>query len=160
MYTSSSKGFHFSNDYGTILQYNVRVNLSLKWDPPRAVRAKNKPQQLTCFNLYTTKTSFDPLCAIKMRDIAGGGICPREKPPRATLRPLGRRHLEEMGPQRNRSAKKQVRKETIFVVVDVSRRGSLSKQGYPTLNAPMSCHDDDGEDGGDMEQIKTSAGEI
>ena len=27
-------GSHFSNNFGTFLQYNVRAKLSLKWDPP------------------------------------------------------------------------------------------------------------------------------
>ena len=49
---------------------------------------------------------------------------PRERPTRVTLRPLGKRHLEEMGPQRNRSAKKRVREETIFVVVNASQRAN------------------------------------
>ena len=96
---------------------------------PRAGRAKNKSQQLACFDLYTTKTSLDPLCEIKMRDIAGGGIYRRERPTLAALRPPGRRHLEEMGPQRNRSAKKRVREVTIFVVVNASRRASRAKRG-------------------------------
>ena len=54
-------GSHFSDNFGTSLQYNVRVKLLLKWDPPerllapagggggkqlaRAARRRRKPKE-------------------------------------------------------------------------------------------------------------------
>ena len=77
-----------------------------------------------------------------MRDIAGGGIYPRERPTRATLRPLGRRHLEEMGPQRNRSAKKRVRKgvEVAGMCVRVRSKRNFAQARVESDRGPLLEH--------------------